>query len=260
MTPRSALITGASGGIGAALARRLAGPGVLLHLAGRDVHRLDTVAAACTAAGAVVQTALLDVTDAPAMAAWIDAAGRLDLVLANAGISAGTGRRGIEPAAQVRSIFATNLDGVLNTVLPAIAAMARQAPAADGLRGRIGVVASLAALAALPTAPAYCASKAAVDAWTVGTAPVARRAGIQLTSICPGYVRTPMTATNAFPMPGLMDAERAASLILRGLAAGRTRIAFPWWLAFGARMLDLLPPELAARLLTWAPGKAAAPG
>ena len=114
-------------------------------------------------------------------------------------------------AAQARAIFATNLDGVLNTVLPAMELMARQPPGVDGLRGRIAVVASIAAFVAAPGAPAYCASKAAVDAWAVATAPAARARGIALTSVCPGYVRTPMTASNRFPMPGLMDADRAAA-------------------------------------------------
>jgi len=72
---------------------------------------------------------------------------------------------------------------------------------------------------------------------------------VLISSICPGYVHTPMTDRNRFPMPGLMDADRAAAIILRGLAAGQTRIAFPWWMAAAARLTGLLPPRLTGRLL-----------
>src|SRR5262249_18432147 len=100
-------------------------------------------------------------------------------------------------------------------------AESRCAGDARGIRGRIAVIASPAALVGAPGAPAYCASKSAVDAWTVATAHTARQQGILMTSVCPGYIRTDMTAGNRFPMPGLMDAERAATIILRGIAAGR---------------------------------------
>ena len=254
-----ALITGASSGIGRALAVELAAPGVTLHLSGRDAARLEATAQACRARGAEPRTALLDVRDAAAMAAWIGAAGQLDLVVANAGASAGAGGNRPEPPAQVRAILAINLDGMLNTVLPAMAAMAGQRRGPDGIAGRIAVIASIAGLVAVPGSAAYCAAKAAADAWTVATAPGARAQGIALTSVCPGYVRTAMTAGNRFPMPGLMDAERAARIILRGVAAGRVRLAFPWWMAAAARLADLLPPRLLAALLAGRQGKPADP-
>jgi short-subunit dehydrogenase len=252
------LITGASSGLGAALAEALAAPGVVLHLSGRDPARLEAIAAACRARGADARPRVLDVADAAAMAAWIGQAGRLDLVVANAGISAGTGQGAAESAAQVRAIFATNLGGALNTVLPALDVMAAQPAAAGGLRGRIAVVASIAAFVPAPGAPAYCASKAAVDAWTVASIPSFAARGIGLSSICPGYVRSRMTAANRFPMPGLMDADRAAAIILRGLSAGRRRIVFPWWMGLAARLAGLLPLALTSRLLALAPGKDAA--
>jgi short-subunit dehydrogenase len=252
----SALITGASSGIGRALALALATPGVRLHLCGRDAARLEAAAAACRARGAEVEARALDVTDAGAMAAWIGTAGRLDLVVANAGISAGTGRGEAETAAQTREIFAVNLDGALNTVLPALALMRGQAPGEDGRRGTSAAVASIAAFLPTPGAPAYGASKAALDAWTVATRGEARAAGIVLASVCPGFIRTAMTARNPFPMPGLMDAERAAAIILRGLARGRERVVFPWWMGLLARIGDLLPLRTAMARL---PGKGALP-
>jgi NAD(P)-dependent dehydrogenase (short-subunit alcohol dehydrogenase family) len=157
---------------------------------------------------------------------------------------------------QVRAIFATDVDGVLNTVLPAMEVMARQAPGGDGLRGRIAAIASIAAFLAAPGAPAYCAAKAAVDTWIVASAPTARARGIALTSVCPGYVRTGMTSGNRFRMPGLMDADRAARITLRGIAAGRTRVVFPWWMGLAARLAGSLPPRVLAALSRTQPGKA----
>jgi short-subunit dehydrogenase len=250
-----ALITGASSGIGRALALELAASGVTLHLAGRDAARLEASATACRARGAEVRTVVVDVRDAGAMAGWIAGAGPLDLVVANAGVSAGAGGNLVEPAAQIRAILAINLDGMLNTVLPALEVMAGRPRGADGVAGRIVVVASIAGLVAVPGSAAYCAAKAAADAWTVATAPAARTQGIGLTSVCPGYIRTAMTDGNQFPMPGLMGADRAARIILRGVAAGRVRVAFPWWMAAAARFADLLPPRWLAALTAGRQGK-----
>jgi short-subunit dehydrogenase len=255
---RAVAITGASSGLGRALAEACAGAGVTLHLSGRDRGRLEAVAAACRAAGAEVAEAVLDVRDAAASAAWIAGAGRLDLVIANAGVSGGTGGA-TEPAAQARAIFETNVTGVLNTALPAIEAMATQAPGADGVRGRIAVVASIAAFVAAPGAPAYCASKAAVQRWAEALDATERRRGIRLHAVCPGYVRTPMTAGNRFPMPLLMDADEAARRTLRGIAAGRVRVAYPWPVYVAARLIGALPPGLRAALFGRLPAKDAAP-
>lgn len=252
----SVLITGASSGLGRALAFACAAPGTVLHCSGRDAARLGAVAQAARARGAEVREAVLDVRDADAMAAWITGAGRLDLVIANAGVSAGTGGGAAESPAQTRLLVETNLHGVLNTVHPALAAMRTQPPGADGVRGRIAVIASIAGFVAAPGAPAYCATKAAADAWTVATAAVAARDGVAMTSVCPGYIRTPMTEGNRFPMPGLMEADRAAGIILRGIVRGRRRVVFPWWLGLAARLVALLPPRLSTALLGRPEGKA----
>lgn len=250
------LITGASSGIGAGLAQALAAPGITLHLGGRDAARLQAIAVNCRARGAEVMIRPVSVTDAVAMRGWITQAAPLDLVIANAGISAGTAGM-VESAEQTRAIFATNLDGVLNTVLPAVAVMAAQKPDAAGVRGRIAAVASIAAFIPGAMAPAYCASKAAVDHWMMGAAPSMQAQGILLTSLCPGFIETPMTAGNDFPMPGLMSPARAAGLMLRGIRAGRRRVAFPWWLAAAARLSALAPPRLRERLSARLPAKKA---
>ena len=98
-------------------------------------------------------------------------------------------------------MFDTNVGGVLNTVLPALDAMAAQPPGPDGVRGRIAVVASVAAFVGVGGAPSYCASKAAVQSWAEALDGSERRRGIRLHAVCPGYVRTAMTLGNRFPMP-----------------------------------------------------------
>jgi NADP-dependent 3-hydroxy acid dehydrogenase YdfG len=143
------------------MAQELAGTGVRLALTGQNEDRLAETAALCAAKGAAVETAVLDVADKHAMAAFVaamDAAAPLDLVVANAGISAGTGN-GVESAEQARRIFAVNVDGVVNTVAPILDPMAARG------RGQIAIVSSLAGFRGLPGAPAYCASKAAVRVW-----------------------------------------------------------------------------------------------
>ncbi len=250
----SILITGASSGIGAALARQWAVPGNRLALTGRNAARLDEVAAACRARGAEVAVQALDVSDAPRMADWLrgqDAVRSIDLVVANAGISAGTGEAG-ETAAQTRAIFRVNLDGVLNTVLPAVEVMAPRG------RGQIGLMASLAGFRGFPGAPAYCASKAAVRVWGEALRGGLAGQGIGVTVICPGFVRSRMTAVNRFPMPFLMDTDRAAVRIRKGLERDRARISFPWPLAAAIWLLAALPPGATDRLLGRLPAKGSA--
>ncbi len=246
--PRSILITGASSGIGEALARRYAAPGVALALTGRDAARLAAVADAARSRGATVLAETVDAADRDAVAAFVaraDAAAPLDLVIANAGI--GLGRP--EPAgldAHVRATFAVNVDGVFNTIHPAIALM-------SGRRhGQIGIVASIAGYRGLATAPAYAASKAAVKAYGEGLRPWLSGHGIAVSVINPGFVVTRMTARNAFPMPFLMPVDKAADIIARGLARNKGRIAFPWPMAVLGWLLAAAPQGLmdfvAARL------------
>lgn len=248
------LITGASSGLGRALALACAAPGVTLHLGGRDATRLAETAAALAGSGATVLPRVVDVRDEAAMAAWVGGVGRLDLVIANAGIAAGTGEARAEPPEAMPAIFATNLGGVLHTCLPALAVMRAQSPGADGVRGRIAVVSSIAAFVAAPGGAAYCASKAAVQRWVEAMDGAWAGQGVRFHAICPGYVRTPMTDRNRFPMPWLMEAGEAARRSLAGIAAGRARIIYPWPLYAIARLVGALPPRLRNALLNRAAG------
>lgn len=253
--PSTVVITGASGGIGQALALVYAAPGRTLHLFGRDETRLRAAAVRAEAAGAAVRTHRADVADATAMEealTAIDAATPIDLLIANAGISAGTGGIG-ENAAQTRAIFAVNLSGVLNTVLPVLPAMrARKG-------GQIAIVSSVAGFRGMAGAPAYCASKAAVRAWGEGLRAEAAADGVAVNVVCPGFVRTAMTGANGFPMPFLIEPERAARIVRDGLARNRGRITFPWPMAVLGWLLRALPDSWLNALARRLPRKPARP-
>lgn len=256
LTPKSILITGASSGIGEALALHYAAPGIVLVLGGRDASRLESVAESCRQKGATVYAKTVEVTDQPAMRTWIeqvDSHTPLDLVIANAGISGGTHGAGGEDEKQTRAIFAVNLDGVLNTILPVIPAMRARG------RGQIALMSSMAAFNGWPGAPAYSASKAAVRVYGEALRGALRHDGVCVHTICPGFVVSRMTDANNFPMPFLMPAPRAAAIIARGLACNRTRIAFPWPGYLIAGLMGLLPPAISSAILTKLPEKQALP-
>jgi short-subunit dehydrogenase len=243
--PRSILITGASSGIGEALAMAYAGPGVNLALSGRDAGRLEAVAAACRQRAATAHAEIIDVADREAMARWIDEIDRaapIDLVIANAGIGVGSAD-GIETEEQVRTVFGVNVGGTFNTVLPLIPKLAARR------RGQIALLSSLASFRGFPGSPTYCGSKAALRVWGEGLRGDLRPYGVEVSVICPGFVASRITARNEFPMPFLMSAERAAAIVRRGLARNRARIAFPFPMYFAIWLLGTLPPLVTDPLL-----------
>ncbi len=249
------LITGASSGIGEALARASAARGDSLFLCGRDRGRLDAVAEACRALGAKVRADVVDVADARATAEWIascDAESPVGRVFANAGI--GTG---IEDEENVRRTFATNVGGVVNTVLPAIEAFRRHEGAADAPR-QILVTASIAGYGPLKACPAYSATKACVKTWGLSLRGMLRREGIRVSVICPGFVRSRITDRNTCPMPFFMEADRAAKVILRRADRNVGLIAFPWPMRLAAWFAGILPNWMNDLLNRTLPGKFAA--
>lgn len=251
--PRAILITGASSGIGSALALSYAKPGITLFLGGRDAARLTDVGRECRALGAVVHERSVDVVDAERMSAWVtesDAAQPLDLVIANAGISGSTGTaHSAQTDARVRELFAVNVDGTLNTVLPALPLMQSRA------RGQIALMSSMAGFRGLAGAWAYCATKAATRVLGEGLRGTVEASGIEVSVICPGYVSTPMTDVNRFPMPFLMSVDKAARIIRTGLARNRSRIAFPWRMYVVLWVLQLLPVAIADAITARLPRK-----
>jgi short-subunit dehydrogenase len=246
MSFTSIVITGASSGIGEALAHAYAAPGVALALNGRDGERLRTVAEACRAKGATVDARQIDVTDRAALAEWLaafDDAHPVDLLIANAGISIDKDNSSLDDFSVIRHTIAVNLDGVLNTVEPLVGRlMARK-------RGQIAVVSSLAGFIGLPYSASYNASKAAVRVWGESIRYPLRKSGVGVSVICPGFVTTRMTAQAPFPMPFLMTAERAATIIRRGLARNKARIAFPIGTRAAVWLGGVLPGNWTARLL-----------
>jgi short-subunit dehydrogenase len=249
--PAHILITGASSGIGAALALAYARAGAHLALGGRNQERLAEVAARAEARGAGISTTSVDVRDRDAVADWVNASddrAPLDLVIANAGISGGT-HGGPETAEQTRAIFAVNLEGVLNIALPAIPRMIARR------RGQIAIISSLAAYRGFPGAPAYSGSKAAVKVWGEALRADLAPQGVKVNVVMPGFIRSPMTDANDFPMPFLMPADRAAEIIRRGIAANRARIAFPFPTAFLAWLMSALSPVIADPILRMLPKK-----
>lgn len=245
--PRAILITGASSGIGGALARAYAAPGVRLALTGRNAERLETCAMACRSSGAEVRSAALDVADTHALASWVEAVDGewpLDLVIANAGITGGlaAGNRS-ETLADVHRMMSINFGGVCNTLYPVIPAMRQRR------RGQLALMSSLAALRGLPYSPAYCASKAALKAYGEALRAWLYPEGIEVTVVLPGFVDTPLAGHVAGPKPLQMTAERAARIIRRRLRAGPARIAFPILMHAGMRVLAGLPANIVDRVL-----------
>lgn len=249
--PESILITGASSGIGAALAVLYAKPGVTLALSGRDQGRLDLVAAKCRALGADVSSSIVDVANPDAMHEWMttaDISRPLDLVIANAGVSLPHGPdHGL--ARHTADTFAINVEGVFNTVHPALDLMRPRKA------GQIAIMSSIAGFHGLPSSPAYSTSKAAVKAYGEALRGLYKAQGIEISVICPGFVISPMTDKNRFPMPFLMPVERAALVIRRGLQANKGRIAFPLPMVAVVRLLQLLPESWLEKLLNRAPHK-----
>jgi short-subunit dehydrogenase len=243
----SAVITGASSGLGAVLARAYAAPGVALGLVARDQARLVAVAEACRGAGATVEKAAIDVADRAPLEAWLaafDRAHPVDLVIANAGISAGPepGRVGEDIDTTARQI-AVNLLGAVHTVAPLVPAMAARG------RGRIVLIASLAAYRGLPYSPGYSASKAGLRAYGEALRAQLEPFGIGVTVVCPGFFTSPMTDRWEGPTPFLISGEQAARKVKRGIDRGRRRVSFPWPMALGMRLSDMLPAALGDRIV-----------
>lgn len=250
------VITGASSGIGEALALHYATPGARLSLSGRNTDRLESIVKRCRDKGADAQGALVDVRDQAAMTGWLleaDKRAPVDLLIANAGISAGTeGAENGEDSAQIREIFDVNLNGVLHTLQPLLPLMRGRE------RGHIALISSLAGFRGWPGAPAYCASKAAIKSYGEALRGALRSSGVSVHVICPGFVTSRMTDVNDFPMPFKIDADKAAQIIARGIERDKGRIAFPFIPALLCWFLGAAPDSLAARLLQGMPAKRAA--
>lgn len=244
-------LTGASSGLGEALAKHYASRGAALGLVARRADELARVKAAI--APAAVETFAADVRDADAMVAagraFLDRHGVPDVVIANAGVSRGTMVEHEEDLAAFRAVLDTNVAGLFNTFHPFVAPMRARG------RGTLVGIASVAGFRGLPGAAAYSASKAAAIRLLESLRVELRSSGIAVLTVCPGYVATPMTARNPYRMPFLMDADRAAASIARAIERRKRFHVLPWPMAVVGAALRVLPRPVYDRLFERAPRK-----
>ena len=239
-------LIGASSGIGAALAQQLHARGARVALSAR---RIDTLTQQVTAMGTARACALpLDVTDAPSIAraeqALVDRWGGYDLVVLLAGDYVPQSVTEFE-LEQAQHIIDTNLCGVYNTlaaVLPRLLSTGR---------GALALVSSVAGYRGLPRSLAYGPSKAALNNLAEALFLELNGRGIDVYLINPGFVRTPLTASNPFPMPALIDAQDAARAIITGFARGRFEIHFPRRFTLVMKFLALLPNTIYLPVVRW---------
>ena len=238
MIRRTILLTGASRGLGAALARLYADDDVHLILAARSVKGLETVAAQCVEAGATITPLALDLASPDSINDGLTRLADLptpDLVIANAGIFGGKDISGaLEPVDMQRVQIDTNLTGTIHLV----DAVARRMM--DKGSGQIALLSSLAALQPQADSPAYSASKAGLAAYGEALGAYLADKGIFVSTICPGHIKTDQTAVHVGALPGLIEPEDAARMIRRGLERRKRRIIFPrsiHWLILLERLL-----------------------
>ena len=239
MTPAVIIITGASGGIGAALAKIYANPDVTLGLIARNQEKLKLIANECKQLGANVLYASIDVTDTETLQSWISSFDQntpIDLLIANAGVTSGIGKNGeAESWSAISKVLDTNLYGVVASIYPLIEPMRKRKA------GQIALVSSLAAYRGLPITPSYCASKAGVKVYGEALRGWLAEEGVKVSVICPGFVKSAMSDQFEGDKPFLITTDKAASIIKSGLEKNKARISFPFPLNLGTWFLMLLP-------------------
>jgi NADP-dependent 3-hydroxy acid dehydrogenase YdfG len=237
-------ITGASSGIGEALAREFAGRGATLGLLARRREALEALAAALPGRHHVYA---VDVTDKDAMIAAARAferdAGGADIVIANAGISVGVKTEYYEDLAQFEKVLATNVLAMAYTFHPFIARMK------SVRRGTLAGIASVAGIRGLPGSDAYCASKAAAITYLESLRVEMAKHHVQVVTISPGFIRTPLTAKNPYRMPFLMDVAQFAPRAADAIVAGVRYRTIPWQMGVVTGAMKVLPRALFDRLV-----------
>ena len=244
------VITGASSGIGRALAAEYAQRGATLGLLARRSEALQQLAAELRIPSALYA---LDVRDAAGLARaaddFIGKFGMPDVVIANAGVSAGTLTEHVEDTAVFQEIFDTNVVGLVNTFQPFLAAMRAAS------HGTLVGIASVAGFRGLPGASAYSASKAAAITYLESLRLDLHGTGVSVVTICPGYVATPMTEHNPYPMPFMLSAAAAARRMVNAIEQRKTFVVIPWQMGVVGAVLKVLPRPLYDALFARAPRK-----
>jgi short-subunit dehydrogenase len=230
-------LTGASSGLGAALARRYAAQGAVLGLYARRLDPLQRLAAMLAPASCSVYAG--DVRDASSLRTaahdFMVRYGAPDVVVANAGVSIGTLTAHEDDNDTFRTILDTNVLGMVHTFQPFMSAMVAEK------HGKLVGVASIAGFRGLPGSGAYSASKAAAISYLESLRVELAGSGVDVVTLCPGYIATPMTERNPYPMPFLLSADEAARLTMRAISRGRRFYVFPWQMACVGTVLRALP-------------------
>lgn len=243
---RVALITGASSGIGQALARQLAAAGCRVGLLARRGSLLQALAEEISVAGGTAAWISADVSQREqVLASARDLAGKLgpiDLLIANAGMGSPTRLTPFNTEEQ-EQVIRVNFLGVIYAIEAVLPGMLERG------RGHLAAVSSLAAYKGLPGEAAYCASKAALHSYLEALRIQLRGKGVTVTTLCPGFVATPMTADHPFKMPWLLSADEAARRILLALKRRQKVVDFPWQLALLMKLARWVPDWIVARIV-----------
>jgi len=244
---KNIIITGASSGLGEALARKFATAGIQLGLIGRNEQRLSDIVSHCRRQGATVTSCVIDVRERDRLIKWIEEFDNLypvDLVIANAGVMHTVrAANPLEPQQAIDEIFAVNVTGVIDTVNPLLPRMAGRG------RGSAAIISSLSAYRGLPKFPAYAASKAAVKSYYEAVRGIYAKQGIHISVVCPSYISTRMTDKLKVGKSMLMDVDTAAIRIQQGIDKHLPLITFPWYHSIGLQLLRFLPESIADRIL-----------
>jgi len=235
--PRTAWVTGAGKGLGRALALRLARENWTVHVSARTSDDLEALAKEAASLSGQIHPKPLDISDADACADTLQtiiSEGPIGLIVLNAGTHIPTPAKDFR-LDDVNTLIDVNLRGTTNCLAPAMQAMRNQG------FGKIGVVASVAGYKGLPSAAAYSATKAGIIALCESLYPELKAEGVSLSVINPGFVRTPLTDKNDFPMPFLMEVDDAVACIIKGLSGDAFEIAFPTRFVMILKLLRLLP-------------------
>lgn len=250
MSTPTVFITGASSGIGESLARHYASHGYQVGLVARRRDFLESITTKLEPQPAFYA---LDVRDAIALkqaaADFISRFGVPDIVIANAGVSRGTLTEIEDDLKAFQEIIDINVMGMVNTFHPFII------PMRDARKGTLVGIASVAGFRGIPGGGAYSASKSAAITYCESLRVELRGSGIAVVTICPGYIRTPMTAVNKFKMPFLIDVDEAVQRFARVIDAKTSFTVIPWTMGIAARILRIVPNWLYDRLFSRMPRK-----
>ena len=232
-------ITGASSGIGAALAKTYATRGAKLGLVARREADLRRLADSLPCESIVIAADVRDnVSMQGAATRFIEQFGVPDVVIANAGVSHGTATARSEDLATFEEVMDINVLGMVRTFQPFLAGMISAG------NGALVGIASVAGFRGLPGSGAYSASKAAAISYLESLRVELRGSGVSVTTICPGYIATPMTARNPYRMPFMMPAEQAAKKMILAIDDRKSLVVLPWQMAIVGKIMRVLPNRL----------------